>query len=83
MVLVSFKGSGLNKNEIFKQPLFPGDSDGKEFACYAGDLGLIPGLGKSPGEGNGYHSSILAWEIPWTEEPGRLQSMELHSVGHN
>ena len=28
-----------------------------------------------PGEGNGNHSSILAWEIPWTEEPGGLQSM--------
>ena len=33
--------------------LFPGGSDGKESACNAGDLGLIPGLGKSPGEGNG------------------------------
>ena len=32
---------------------FPGDSDGKEAACNAGDLGLIPGLGSSPGEGNG------------------------------
>ena len=33
---------------------FPGGSDGKEFACNAGDLGSIPGLGRSPGEGNGY-----------------------------
>ena len=32
---------------------FPGGSDGKEFACNVGDLGLIPGLGRSPGEGNG------------------------------
>ena len=32
---------------------FPGGSAGKESACNAGDLGLIPGLGKSPGEGNG------------------------------
>ena len=31
---------------------FPGDSDGKEFACNVGDLGSIPGLGRSPGEGN-------------------------------
>ena len=31
----------------------PGGSDGKEFACNAGDPGLIPGLGRSPGEGNG------------------------------
>ena len=29
------------------------------------------------------HSSILAWEIPWTEEPGRLQSMGLHRVRHD
>ena len=29
------------------------------------------------------HSSILAWKIPWTEEPGRLQSMGLQKVGHN
>ena len=28
------------------------------------------------------HSSILAWRMPWTEEPGRLQSMELQSAGH-
>ena len=33
---------------------FPGDSDGKESACNAGDLGSIPGLGRSPGERNGY-----------------------------
>ena len=29
------------------------------------------------------HSSILAWRVPWTEEPGRLQSMRSHRVGHN
>ena len=34
--------------------LFPGNSDGKESACNAGDLGLIPGWGRSPGKGNGY-----------------------------
>ena len=43
--------------------------NGKESACNARDLGLIPELGRSPGEGNGIHSSILAWRIPWTEEP--------------
>ena len=42
-----------------------------------GDVGSIPGSGRSPGEGNGDHFSILAWETPWTEEPGGLQSMEL------
>ena len=49
----------------------PGGSDGKESSCNAGDPGSIPGLGTSPGEGNGSHSSILARRIPWTEEPGR------------
>ena len=42
-------------------------------ACNEGDLGSIPGLGRSPGEGNATHSSTLAWRIPWTEDPGRLQ----------
>ena len=41
----------------------------------AGDEGSIPGSGRSPGEGNGNPSSILAWEIPWTEEFGGLQSI--------
>ena len=48
-----------------------------------GDTGLIPGLGRSPGEGNATHSSILAWRIPRAEEPGGLQSMESQRVGHN
>ena len=34
-------------------------------------------------EGMATHSSILAWRIPWTEEPGRLQSIGLQGVGHN
>ena len=36
------------------KPSFTGGSDGKESACHAGDPGVIPGLGRSPGEGNGY-----------------------------
>ena len=39
------------------------------------DAGLIPGLGRSPGVGNATYSSILAWKIPWTGEPGGWQSM--------
>ena len=46
------------------------------------DMGLIPGSGRSPGEGNATHSSILAWRIPQTESPGGLQSMGLQRVGH-
>ena len=62
---------------------FPGGSDGKASAYNAGDLGSIPGSGRSPGEGNGNHSTILAWKIPWTEDPGRLQSMGSQRVGHD
>ena len=40
--------------------------------------------GEDPlGEGKATHSSILAWRIPWTEEPGRLLSIGLHTVGHD
>ena len=42
-----------------------------------------PGLGRSPREGNGNHSSILAWRIPWTEEPDGLQSMGLKRVRYS
>ena len=61
---------------------FPGGSEVKVSASNVGDLGSIPGSGRSPGEGNG-NSSILAWRIPWTEKPGRLQSMGSQRVGHN
>ena len=49
---------------------FPGGSDGIETACNARDPGLIPGSGRSPGEGNGCQLQFLAWRIPWTAEPG-------------
>jgi len=50
----------------------PGRSDGKESAYNAGDLGLIPELGRSLKKEMATPSSILAWRIPWTEEPGGL-----------
>ena len=48
-----------------------------------GDAGYIPVSGRSLGEGMATHSGILAWEIPWTEEPGGLQSMESQRVRHD
>ena len=39
----------------------------------AGDIDLLPGSRRSPGGGHATHSSILAWRISWTEEPGGLQ----------
>ena len=47
------------------------------------DVGSIPGLGGSPEGGHGTHSSVLAWRIPWTEEPARLQSSGSQRVGHH
>ena len=64
-----------------------GGSDSKETVFNVGDPGLIPGLGRSHGEENGYplqmatHSSILQ-RISWRKEPGGLQSMWLQRVGH-
>ena len=62
---------------------FPGDSDGKESTCNAGDSGLIPGSEDPLEKGMATHSSILAWRIPWTAEPGGLQSLRLLRVGHD
>ena len=52
-------------------------------AGIARETGSVPGSGRSPPVGSGNHSSILAWKIPWTEEPGRLQSMGSQRVGHD
>ena len=47
----------------------------KDLPANSGDTSLIPGQGRSPGGGNGNPLHILAWKIPWTEEPGSLQSV--------
>ena len=61
---------------------FPGGSDSKESACNAGDSGSIPW--EDPLEkGMATHSSILAQRIPWTEEPGWLQSMRSKRGRHD
>ena len=62
---------------------FPGGSDSKESACLVGDLGSIPGSGRSPEEvhGNPLHCSYM--ENPMTEELGGVQSMGSQRVGHN
>ena len=58
-------------------------SDGKVSACSAGDPGFIPGLGRSPGEGNSnplQYSCLENPMVPWTEDLGGLQSMELQRL---
>ena len=59
---------------------FSHSSVGKESACNAGDLGSIPGSGRSPGEGNGNPLQYSCLENPWTEEPGGLQSTGLQEL---
>ena len=60
----------------------PGDSDGKGYAFNTGDP--VPFLGQEDPlkKEMATHSSILAWRIPWTEEPGELQSMGWQRVRH-
>ena len=61
--------------------VFPAGSDGKESACNIRVQSLDQ---EDPLEkGMATHSIILAWEIPWTEEPGNLQTMGSQRVGHN
>ena len=70
---------------------FPGGSDGKASVYNMGDRGSIPGpllafiheFGISFKKEMATHSSIHAWKIPWTEEPGGLQSMGSQGVGHD
>ena len=56
---------------------FPGGSDGRKSAYNVGDLGLIPGSGRPLEKGMATHYSFFDCKIPWTDEPGRLQFMEL------
>ena len=57
----------------------------KNLLANAGDIRgavSIPGLGRPSGGGHTTHCSVPAWRIPWTEEPGRLQSLGSHRVRH-
>ena len=60
---------------------FTDSSDGKESACNVGDQSSIPGLGKSPGKGNGNPIQYSYLENSM-EEPGRLKSTDLERVGY-
>ena len=62
---------------------FPGGSAVKNLPANAGEPGLSLGQEDPLEKEMATHSSILAWEIPWTEELGRLQSMGLQRVEHN
>ena len=77
---VMFSTGYLLDQSKFPGRSFPGGSDGKESACNAEGLGLIPGLGRYPG-GEYDNSVFLPGESPWTEEPGGLESMVWQRVG--
>ena len=61
----------------------PCSSDGKESTCNVGDLGLIPELGRSPGEGNGNPLQYSCLENPMDRGAGGLQSMGSGRTGNN
>ena len=63
--------------------IFLGDSGVKNPPVNLGDTGSNPGLEDLLEEGIATHSSILAWRIPWTEEPGELQSIGSQRVEHD
>ena len=62
---------------------FLGGTVVKNLPASAGDAGSIHGSGRCLEEGMATHSSVLAWRISWTEEPGGLQSIVLLRAGHN
>ena len=59
--------------------MFTGDSDSKESVCNMGDPGSILSWEDLLEKEMAIHCRILAWEIPWTEEPGGLQFLESQS----
>ena len=65
------------------QKLFFPCSSVKESICNAGDLGSVPGWEDPLAKEMATHCNILAWKIPWTEEPGGLLSIESQRVRHD
>ena len=74
---------GVAESDTTEPLSLPGCSDSKQSACGVGDAGSIPETGRCSEEGLATHSSILAWRIPWTGEPGGLPSMGLHRIRHD
>ena len=70
----------FNNKHLFMIRVFSGGSEVKASACNAGDLGSIPGSGRSPGEGNGNPLQYSCLENPMD---GGLQSTGLQRVGHS
>ena len=79
MIVQNFGGSdsinNISNMYYYLRQGFPGGGSGNESTCQCRNVrdgDLLPSWGRSPGVGSGNLSSILAWGIPWTEEPGGL-----------
>ena len=75
-----------NRSDWWGTGGFPGGTSGKDPACLCRRHERQvwpPELGRSPGGGHGNPLHILAWRIPWTEKPGRLQSIGVQRVRHD
>ena len=90
LTALSFKYSpcqcGSLRGSVFWSPSFPGGASSKEPNCQCKRpkrRWFNPWMGKILEEGTVTHSGILAWRIPWTEEPGRLQSMGSQRIGQD
>ena len=70
----TFQKKNSNRSQVTLQVGFPGSSHSKESTCSTGNLGLIPGLERSPEEGNGYPLQYFCLENPMEMEPGKQHS---------
>ena len=87
MMLVALSAYQMPATSFYVEPVtmlegLPCWLSRKESACNAGDVGFDPRVRKIPGGEMATHSSILAWEILWIEEPGGLQ-WGRERVGHD
>ena len=71
------------RSQFYTTVVFPGGPDGKASACGVGEQVQSLGQEETLEEEMATHSSILAWRIPWTEEPGGLQSIVLQRIGRS
>ena len=82
-LILSYDSSGHPTIALREVLSFPGGSVGKNPFANAGDAGWSLDWGDPLEEEIAAHSSILGWKIPWTEEPGRLQSMASQRIRHD
>ena len=80
--IISWDLWGITR-DAWRRKGFPSGSDSKQSACKLGEPGLVPGSERPLEKGGRVVLTLLAWKIPWMEEPGGLQSMGSQRVGHD